>query len=145
MRRGPVVLLAAMLMIAIGSAWAAPPAPPLVVDADHSTATHNSNSDTGQVTYTGHVVITHGPTIIHGAHAIVYTQRQQLVKAVVTGSPTNFTYRPDTGRPVHGVADKITYLANDNMVILEGHATLHRGKEVFRAAIVHYDIVTQLL
>ncbi len=140
-----IALLLAALMTAASTARATPPAPPLVVEADHSTAIHHADSDTGQVTYSGHVVITHGPAVIHGAHAVVYTDHQHLVKAVVTGSPTQFTYRPGTGLPVHGKSDKITYLMPENLVVLEGDATLHRGKEIFRAAVVRYDLDTQLL
>jgi lipopolysaccharide export system protein LptA len=136
--------VAAALLIASEPAWAAAP-PPLVVEADHSTAILSKNDDTTHVTYTGHVVITRGTTIIHGAHAVVYITHQHFTKAIVTGSPTHFSRKPKTGRPVHGQANKITYTAADNTVVLEGKAILHRGSEVFHAATASYNLATRVL
>ncbi|MGH8274150.1 MAG: lipopolysaccharide transport periplasmic protein LptA [Gammaproteobacteria bacterium] len=127
-------------------ARAAAPAGPITVDADHSVATRPSGSGSGTVTYDGHVVITRGgKAIVHGAHAVVYISHQHLQKAVVTGSPAQFSWQPDKGLPVHGQALKITYFAAENSVEMEQQARLHRGKEVFSAARIHYSLTTQVL
>lgn len=131
------------------SATAAPTArtaaPPLVVDADRSTAISAPGSDSGQVTYSGHVVITRGVTRIRGERAVVYTRRQKLTRAVVTGSPATFRWRGKTGRPVDGQALSITYRAGNDTVELNGGVIVSRGKERFSAARAVYALRTQTL
>lgn len=113
---------------------------PLIINSDHSLTTLDKKADTGRTIYTGHVVITRGSFVMHGAQAIVYTRNQHLEKAVVTGAAAQFTWQPDDGRTVHGRAQTITYLAGENALVLESEARLQRGEQVFSAARVHYDL-----
>lgn len=140
----------ALLTLSIPAFGAATPAagtaaPPLVVDADQSTAVNAPDSNSGHVTYTGHVVITRGVTRIHGEHAVVYTQGRSLIRAVVTGSPATFSWQGKSGRPVHGQALAITYRAADDTVELTGSVVVTRGKERFSAAHAVYALRTQTL
>jgi len=137
-------LAAAGLFLAAAAAVAAA-GPSLVVDADHSTAVSAPGSDHGKATYTGHVLITRGPTVIHGDRADVYTRAQRLDRAVVTGSPATFTWHGKNGRPVDGHARTITYRAANNTVTLEGKAVVVRGDERFSASRAVYALDTQTL
>jgi len=137
--------LAVAGLVLAAAAAATPPPPSLVVDADHSTAVSAPGSNTGKATYTGHVVITRGTTVIHGDRADVYTRRQRLERAVVTGSPATFTWQGKKGRPVNGHAQTITYRAKDDTLTLEGQVVVVRGRERFSAAEAVYALDSQTL
>jgi lipopolysaccharide export system protein LptA len=128
-----------------GSAARAETAPPLVVNADRSTAVNVPNSGQSQVTYEGRVVLTRGSTEIDGGRAVVFLQHENLDKATVTGSPATFTWRPKTGQIVHGTAQQITYLVRQDEVVLTGNVEVRRGSETFSAAEAHYFLQTGTL
>lgn len=149
--RAPALAVAALaLAIPVVAGGAETPAPrtaspPLVVDADQSTAINIPRSGSGHVTYTGHVVITRGATVIRGARAVVFTQGRRLQRAVVTGNPATFSWQGKTGRPVQGQALTITYRAAEDTVELAGSVVVTRGKERFSAAQAVYALQTQTL
>lgn len=119
---------------------------PLTVDADHSVTTLDNKADTSQTTYSGHVIIRHGTTVIHGAQAVVYMRHQRLEKTVVTGKQAAFSAQKTGDKePVHGRADSITYQVAANTVILEGNAHLKRNGQKFSAARVQYNLDTRTI
>jgi lipopolysaccharide export system protein LptA len=119
---------------------------PLTVDADRSLTTLERKADTSQTTYTGHVVIRRGTTVIHGAKAVVHTRDQRLEKAVVSGKPANFSvHQAGRQRPVQGRAQRITYQVAANTLVLEGDAHLHREGQKFSAARVQYNLGTRAI
>lgn len=136
-------LLVFACALAVPAAQAAATA--LTVDADHSTAVNPAGAGAGQVTYSGHVVITRGNMVIRGERAVVYTRNQRLEKAVVTGGPAHFFWHPAKGVPVRGEAQEATYLAAADTVELRGAVTLTRGGEVLSAAAMRYALGTQTL
>lgn len=136
-------LAAALLLVCAAGASAA--VVPLTVDADHSTAVNQPNSDTGQVVYSGHVVISRGGVVIHGDRAVVYTRHQHLEKAVVTGNPARFFWPSVTGAPIRGEAQEASYLVAKNVIELQGKVTLHRGGEILSAATMRYALDTRVL
>lgn len=142
-KSGPACLLVLACAVAAPGAHAAATA--LTVDADHSTAVNPASSGAGQVTYSGHVVITRGNMVIRGERAVVYTRNQRLEKAVVTGKPAHFFWHSATGAPVRGKAREATYLAAADTVELRGAVTLTRGGEVLSAAAMRYALGTQTL
>jgi len=140
-----IPLLAATSLALPAATFAANPQP-LTVDADHSVTTLDNKADTSQTTYSGHVVIRRGTTVIHGAQAVVHTRHQRLEKAVVTGKQATFSVQKagDKG-PVHGRADRITYQVAANTLVLEGDAHLKRNGQKFSAARVRYNLDTRTL
>lgn len=145
--RLPPGLAAAVLLALAGFASAAdkPAPPPLVINADHSTAVSAPGSDHGQAVYEGHVVLTRGDAAMHGAKAVVYTRNGGLERAVVTGAPATFSWTPPGAHRVDGRADSVTYLASSNTVVLHGDVLVTRGAESFSAAEVRYDLDTGTL
>ncbi|MGH8226027.1 MAG: lipopolysaccharide transport periplasmic protein LptA [Gammaproteobacteria bacterium] len=133
-----------LLLCAAGAVAGAAPVP-LTVDADHSTAVNQADADSGQVTYSGHVVITRGGVAIHGDRAVVYTRRQRLEKAVVTGDPVRFSWHSANAAPVSGEAQEVSYIVAGNSIELHGKVTLHRGAEIFSASTMHYALDTKVL
>ncbi len=147
--RGAILLWFTAAIAPGAVAAPAPPAgtkaPPLVVDADHSTAVRRPGADTAKMTYTGHVVVTRGPTVIHGDRAVVQTRHGRLTQAHVTGNPATFTWHGKNGKPVHGSAAQITYLAHSNSIRLQGGVNITRGGEQFSAAEAVYMLQSQTL
>ncbi|MGH7058371.1 MAG: lipopolysaccharide transport periplasmic protein LptA, partial [Acetobacteraceae bacterium] len=138
-------LLAAVALPAIAGALAlGATQPPLLVNADRSTAIELSG-DRAQATYEGRVVITRGAVVIHGERGVVYVYKQHLDKTVVTGTPATFTWRPRQGSPVNGHAATITYLAASDTVVLTGDVEVTRGAETFSAAEARYALKTGTL
>lgn len=140
---GAIVI--AVASMAGGSAGAEQAAVPLVVNADRSTAVSEPGSSESQVTYDGHVVLTRGQTEIDGQQAVVFLKQENLDKATVTGTPATFTWRPKSGRVVHGTAQRITYLVGADEVVLTGNVEVRRGSETFSAGEAHYFLQTGTL
>lgn len=140
----PAGLLAAVALIA-GSADATQPPPALVVNADSSTAVSAPGSTETRVTYDGHVVLIRGNAEIDGQQAVVSLVNENLDKAIVTGAPATFIWRPKTGQAVHGTAQRITYMVGADEVVLTGNVALKRGPETFSAGEAHYFLRTGTL
>lgn len=138
-------ILIAAAWVAGGSAGGEQAAMPLVVNADRSTAVSKPGGTQSQVTYDGHVVLTRGQAEIDGQQAVVFLKQENLDKATVTGTPATFTWRPKSGRTVHGTAQQITYLVGADEVVLTGNVEVRRGSETFSAGEAHYFLQTGTL
>lgn len=119
--------LGACGFVAAGSAWAlkSDKNQPINIHADHAefkTDPRNANNGTG--IYTGHVVITQGSIEIDGDKAVFHIINNDLDSAEVYGDPVTFTQQPDTGEPMHGQSQELTYDVPKNQVTLITSAKL---------------------
>ena len=120
-------LLCVCGLLAAGSAWAlkSDKNQPINIHADHAefkTDPKNANNGTG--VYTGHVVITQGSIEIDGNRAVFHVVNNDLDSAEVYGDPVTFTQQPDTGEPMHGQSQELTYDVPRNEVTLITSAKL---------------------
>jgi lipopolysaccharide export system protein LptA len=114
-------------LLAAGGAWAlkTDKNQPINIHADHfegKTDPKNAAKATG--VYTGHVVITQGSIEIDGDKAVLHMVDNDLDSAEVYGNPVTFVQQPDTGEPMHGKSQELTYDVPHNQVTLITSARL---------------------
>jgi len=122
-----VAVLCASGLLAAGSAWAlkTDKNQPINIHADHAEfKTDPKNAANGTGIYTGHVVITQGSIEIDGDKAVFHVVNNDLDSAEVYGAPVTFTQQPDTGEPMHGQSQELTYDVPRNEVTLITSAKL---------------------
>lgn len=93
------------------------------------------------ITYTGHVKVDQGDTHITGDKLVLdLTAGNKVVRMIDTGHPATYTTQLKN-RPgiVHAKADKITYNQTQQMVYLDGHATVDQNHNTIRAEHIRYD------
>ena len=159
----PAWLLACLCgLLAAAPAWAlkTDKSQPINIHADHADFKSDpKDSSNGTGIYTGHVVITQGSIVLHGDKAILHIVNNDLSTADVTGDPATFVQQPDTGEPMHGESQEITYDAVKNEVVLITDAKLTQavvqhvtkgfnkgdvpGERLMTADVVHYNTLTQ--
>ena len=129
-RRNPSLLAAALFacgLLAAGSAWAlkSDKNQPININSDHAEfRTDPKNANNGVGTYTGHVVITQGSIVIDGDKAVFHVINNDLDSAEVYGNPVTFQQQPDTGEPMNGQSQELTYDVPKNQVTLITSAKL---------------------
>jgi lipopolysaccharide export system protein LptA len=119
--------LCACGLLAAGSAWAlkTDKNQPINIHADHAEfKTDPRNAANGTGIYTGHVVITQGSIEIDGDKAVFHVINNDLDSAEVHGNPVDFTQQPDTGEPMHGQSQELTYDVPKNEITLITSAKL---------------------
>lgn len=98
--------------------------------------------------FKGHVEVDQGSSHLRSGSAIAYTDKHnKILKAVAIGTSKKQASFTTTQKPhepaLHAYADSITFYPQDNRIVLEGNATLHKGMNKFSAAIIKYDIKNQ--
>jgi lipopolysaccharide export system protein LptA len=120
-------LLCACGLLAAGSAWAlkSDKNQPININSDHAEFKADpKNVANGTGVYTGNVVIVQGSIEIHGDKAVFHLINNDLDTAEVYGDPVTFTQQPDTGEPMHGQSQELTYDVPKNQVTLITSAKL---------------------
>jgi lipopolysaccharide export system protein LptA len=139
------VLLSIAALCAAASAWAlnSDKDQPINIQSDHGDFQSAASTDNGTGTYTGNVVITQGSIRITADKAVLHMANGEIQSADITGTPATFQQQPDSGPLSHGVANQITYDANNNQVVLTGNADVQQGERQIAGDLITYDTATE--
>ena len=91
--------------------------------------------------YRGHVVLTQGTLRLTAARADTRQRGSQVETVTAQGAPVTFRHRP-TGAVeyLEGKAGRAHYQVPQRRIDLYENVTMQRGRDMFRGAVVHYDI-----
>jgi lipopolysaccharide export system protein LptA len=100
----------------------------------------------GLSVYRGHVVLNQGTLRLTAARADVQNRANLLETVSAEGKPATFRYRPEGAAEfIEGEASRAVYHALTQQVDLYDNVQVQRGRDLFRSAVLHYDIVNQRL
>jgi lipopolysaccharide export system protein LptA len=96
--------------------------------------------------YRGHVVFSQGTLRLTAARAEVQSRASVLETVTAEGKPVTFRHRPEGLEEfVEGEASRAVYHATTRRVDLYGDVQVQRGRDLFRSAVLRYDIENQSL
>jgi lipopolysaccharide export system protein LptA len=94
----------------------------------------------GVSTYTGSVQLTQGSMTLEADNLVVYTQDRKLKRVVATGSPAQFSQRPDKSQEdVTATASLVEYMASSGLLVLRENAHLQHGANTFNGNTIEYE------
>ena len=94
--------------------------------------------------YRGHVVFSQGTFLLKAARAEVQNRANVIETVTAEGKPVSFRHRPEgLVEFIEGEADRAVYHAPTRRVDLYGEVQVQRGRDLFRSAVLHYDIENQ--
>jgi lipopolysaccharide export system protein LptA len=101
---------------------------------------------TGVSLYRGHVIFTQGTLKLTAARATARSRGNELETVTAEGTPVTFRHRPEGSEEfIEGDASRAVYHAPTRRVDLYQNVNVHRGRDLFRAAVLHYDIENRSL
>ncbi len=101
---------------------------------------------TGVSLYRGHVLFTQGTLRLTAARATARHRGNELETVTAEGAPVTFRHRPEGSEEfIEGDAERAVYTAPTRRVDLYKTVTVRRGRDIFRAAVLHYDIESESL
>lgn len=96
--------------------------------------------------YRGHVVFTQGTLRLTAARAEVQNRANTVETVTAEGKPVTFRHRPaGLADFIEGEASRVVYHAPTRRVDLYGEVQVQRGRDLFRSAVLHYDIDNQAM
>ena len=94
--------------------------------------------------YRGHVVFSQGTLRLTAARAEVQNRANDIETVTAEGKPVTFRHRPEgLAEFIEGEAGRAVYHAPTRRVDLYGEVQVKRGRDLFRSAVLHYDIENQ--
>ncbi|HJW81452.1 MAG TPA: lipopolysaccharide transport periplasmic protein LptA [Acidiferrobacterales bacterium] len=94
--------------------------------------------------YRGHVVFSQGTLRLTAARAEVQSRANAVETVTAEGKPVTFRHRPEgLAEFIEGEASRAVYHAPTRRVDLYGNVQVQRGRDLFRSAVLHYDIQNQ--
>ena len=94
--------------------------------------------------YRGNVVFTQGTLRLTAARAEVQNRANVLETITAEGKPVTFRHRPEgLTEFIEGEASRAVYHAPTRHVHLYGAVQVQRGRDLYRSAVLHYDIDNQ--
>jgi len=94
--------------------------------------------------YRGNVVFNQGTLRLTAARAEVQYRASVLETVTAEGKPVTFRHRPEgLAEFIEGEASRAVYHAPTRRVDLYGNVQVQRGRDLFRSAVLHYDIENQ--
>lgn len=98
----------------------------------------------GLSVYRGHVAFNQGTLRLTAARAEVQSRASVVETVTAEGKPVTFRHLPEGQKEfIHGVANRAIYHALTQSVDLYGEVQVERGRDLFRSAVLHYDIENQ--
>jgi len=102
------------------------------------------NQKKGISLYRGHVVFSQGTLRLKAARAEVQSRANVIETVTAEGKPVTFRHRPEgLVEFIEGEANRAVYHAPTRRVDLYGEVEVQRGRDLFRSAVLHYDIENQ--
>ncbi len=94
--------------------------------------------------YRGNVVFSQGTLRVTAARAEVQNRASAVETVTAEGKPATFRHRPEGQTEyIEGEANRIVYHALERRTDLFGDVQVQRGRDLFRSAVLHYDIENQ--
>ena len=94
--------------------------------------------------YRGHVLFSQGTLRLTAARAEVQNRASVIETVTAEGQPVSFRHRPEGQTEfIEGEASRVVYHALTRQVDLYGMVQIQRGRDLFRSAVLHYDIEKQ--
>lgn len=94
--------------------------------------------------YRGHVLFSQGTLRLTAARAEVQNRANVIETVTAEGQPVTFRHRPEgLTEFIEGEASRAVYHALTRQVDLYGMVQVQRGRDLFRSAVLHYDIENQ--
>jgi lipopolysaccharide export system protein LptA len=91
--------------------------------------------------YRGHVVFSQGTLRLTAARAEVQSRASVLETVTAEGKPVTFRHRPEGLEEfIEGEASRVVYHALARRADLFGDVQVQRGRDLFRSAVLHYDL-----
>lgn len=101
---------------------------------------------TGQVTYSGDVVLTQGTLRIESDQLTVTRKDNVFEKAIAIGNPAHYQQQIQVDDPLTTAdADKIEYLAAEQQAILTGNANLMQASNQLTGERIVYDMTNEMV
>lgn len=102
---------------------------------------------TGVSTYSGAVRIQQGSLVILADKITVHTKTDSSVEKIVAiGAPARFQQQPETDQSViTAMADSITYVPDDERLLLIDNASIEQDGQVMKAPKIDYDLVKEIM
>jgi len=96
--------------------------------------------------YRGHVVFSQGALRLTAARAEVQNRASVVETVTAEGKPVTFRHRPEGQEEfIEGAANRVVYHALAQRADLFGEVQVQRGRDLFRSAVLHYDIENQII
>lgn len=102
---------------------------------------------TGISTYSGAVKIQQGSLVISADKITVHTKTDSSIKKIVAvGSPARFQQQPELDQSVvTATADSITYVPDDERLLLIKNASIEQDGQVMKAPRIDYDLIKEIM
>jgi lipopolysaccharide export system protein LptA len=102
---------------------------------------------TGISTYSGAVRIQQGSLVISADKITIHTKTDSSVeKIIAVGSPARFQQQPDVDQSlITAMADSITYVPDDDRLLLIKNASIEQDGQVMKAPKIDYDLVKEIM
>jgi len=113
---------------------------PIQIEADSATIDEPS----GTAVYRGKVVLQQGLLKLQSKELTVVIQDGRALKAIANGTPVLLDQAPtETDEAIHAEARRITFLIEEDRMLLDNQATLRQGDRLFQGAHIDYDVVAR--
>lgn len=112
---------------------------------DISSGSQSLDLEKNIVVLTDNVLITQGSIKIQAANVTITRQEGKKEKIEASGSPVTFQQTLDSGKPVDGKANSVSYDLNQEFLTLTGKAELKQIDSFVKADKITYDVKKQQL
>ena len=113
---------------------------PIQIEADSATIDEPS----GTAVYRGKVVLQQGLMTLKSRELTVLIKDGHAERAIAIGTPVLLDQAPTaTDEGIHAEARKVTFLIEEDRMLLDNQATLRQGDRLFQGAHIDYDVVAR--
>lgn len=131
-----VIVLAALLLILSGSATTYAKEQQIIdIKAEYLILDEKK----GISKYKGNVLFTKGLLIIKADTVTLYSKNEELIKAIVKGSPADVQHQPDNEEKVHSQAKHMEFFVKEDRLVLKKNAFVDQGNRHFSGEYIEYD------
>lgn len=110
---------------------------PIQIEADSAVIDEPS----GSAIYRGHVLLRQGAMKLQASELTVYIKDGKAVKAVAHGRPVLLDQSATaTEEAIHAEARHITFLIEEDRMLLDDQASLKQGDRLFQGASIDYNV-----
>ena len=89
--------------------------------------------------YKGNVLFTKGLLVIKADTVTLYSKNEELIKAIVKGSPADVQHQPDNEEKVHAQAKHMEFFVKEDRLVLKKNAFVDQGNRHFSGEYIEYD------
>lgn len=139
------VMLATTVLLALGNTAAQAALTldrnaPIEIEADSAVI----DEPAGSAVYRGRVVLQQGLLRLQATELTVQIKDGKASRAVAAGTPVLLDQAPSaTDEAIHAEARKITFLIENDRMLLDNQATLRQGDRLFQGAHIDYDVAAR--